>query len=86
MLVDIFAFMLVINIPGHSGIVKRAFALGRYLQNPSAMVVTLCGPGKEILPWKLSPLENFLTTDEKYGMVEQVPVDVTNQLLYKTRR
>ena len=50
------------------------------------MVVTLCGPGKEILPWELSPLENFLTTDEKYGMVEQVSVDVTNQLLYKTRR
>ncbi|XP_021296325.1 transcription elongation factor SPT6 homolog [Herrania umbratica] len=68
------------QLPGQSGIVKRAVALGRYLQNPLAMVATLCGPGKEILSWKLSPLENFLTADEKYGMVEQVLVDVTNQV------
>ncbi|KAF4388005.1 hypothetical protein G4B88_017038, partial [Cannabis sativa] len=61
-------------------IVKRAVALGRFLQNPLAMVSTLCGPGKEILSWKLNPLETFLTTDEKYGMVEQVMVDVTNQV------
>ncbi|KAJ9547975.1 hypothetical protein OSB04_020518 [Centaurea solstitialis] len=56
------------------GIVKRAVALGRYLQNPLAMVATLCGPSKEILSWKLSPLESFLTADEKYGMVEQIMV------------
>lgn len=62
------------------GIVKRAVALGRYLQNPLAMVATLCGPGKEILSWKLSPLESYLTPDEKYAMVEQVMVDVTNQV------
>ncbi|WRX12165.1 Spt6 acidic [Theobroma cacao] len=68
------------QLPGQSGIVKRAVAVGRYLQNPLAMVATLCGPGKEILSWKLSPLENFLTADEKYGMVEQVLVDVTNQV------
>ncbi|XP_022765684.1 transcription elongation factor SPT6 homolog isoform X1 [Durio zibethinus] len=68
------------QLPGQSGIVKRAVALGRYLQNPLAMVATLCGPGKEILSWKLNPLENFLTTDEKYGMIEQVLVDVTNQV------
>ncbi|OMO76033.1 hypothetical protein COLO4_25705 [Corchorus olitorius] len=68
------------QLPGQSGIVKRAVALGRHLQNPLAMVATLCGPGKEILSWKLSPLENFLTADEKYGMIEQVMVDVTNQL------
>lgn len=55
-------------------------ALGRYLQNPLAMVATLCGPGREILSWKLNPLENFLTPDEKYGMIEQVMVDVTNQV------
>lgn len=63
-----------------SGIVKRAVALGRQLQNPLAMAATLCGPGKEILYWKLSPLESFLTADEKYGMVEKVMVDVTNQV------
>lgn len=63
-----------------SGIVKRAVALGRYLQNPLAMTATLCGPGREILSWKLAPLENFLTPDEKYGMIEQVLVDVTNQV------
>lgn len=55
-------------------------ASGRYLQNPLAMVATLCGPGKEILSWKLSPLESYLTPDEKYSMVEQVMVDVTNQV------
>ncbi|KAK8629741.1 hypothetical protein V6N13_078570 [Hibiscus sabdariffa] len=68
------------QLPGTSGIVKRAVALGRYLQNPLAVVATLCGPEKEILSWKLNPLENFLTTDEKYSMIEQVLVDVTNQV------
>ncbi|XP_073222726.1 transcription elongation factor SPT6 homolog isoform X2 [Cicer arietinum] len=62
------------------GIVRRAVALGRYLQNPLAMVATLCGPRKEILSWKLSPLESFLNPDDKFGMVEQVMVDVTNQV------
>lgn len=62
------------------GIVKRAVALGRNLQNPLSMVATLCGPGKEILSWKLSPLESFISPDEKYGMIEQVMVDVTNQV------
>ncbi|KAL0359667.1 UNVERIFIED_CONTAM: Transcription elongation factor SPT6 [Sesamum angustifolium] len=62
------------------GIIRRAVALGRYLQNPLAMVATLCGPAREILSWKLNPLENFLTPDEKYGMIEQVMVDVTNQV------
>ncbi|KAE8714781.1 4-alpha-glucanotransferase DPE2-like isoform X1 [Hibiscus syriacus] len=63
-----------------SVIVKRAVALGRYLQNPLAMVATLCGPEKEILSWKLNPLENFLTADEKYSMIDQVLIDVTNQV------
>ncbi|XP_023920120.1 transcription elongation factor SPT6 homolog isoform X1 [Quercus suber] len=68
------------QLPGQSGIVKRAVALGRYLQNPLAMIATLCGPGREILSWKLSSLENFLNPDEKYGIIEQVLVDVTNQV------
>nr|DAD43000.1 TPA_asm: hypothetical protein HUJ06_001230 [Nelumbo nucifera] len=68
------------QLPGQSGIVKRAAALGRYIQNPLAMVATLCGPGGEVLSWKLCPLEQFLTPDEKYEMVEQVMVDVTNQV------
>ncbi|CAN6843125.1 unnamed protein product [Brassica oleracea] len=68
------------QLPQQSGIVKRAVALGRYLQNPLAMAATLCGPGREILSWKLHPLENFLQVDEKYGMVEQVMVDITNQV------
>ncbi|KFK40992.1 hypothetical protein AALP_AA2G071400 [Arabis alpina] len=68
------------QLPQQSGIVKRAVALGRYLQNPLAMVATLCGPGREILSWKLHPLENFLQLDEKYGMVEQVMVDISNQV------
>uniref|UniRef100_A0A2P2KHS7 Transcription elongation factor spt6 n=1 Tax=Rhizophora mucronata TaxID=61149 RepID=A0A2P2KHS7_RHIMU len=68
------------QLPGQSGIVKRAVALGRYLQNPLAMVATLCGPGREILSWKLNLHENFLTPDERYAMIEQVMVDVTNQV------
>ncbi|KAF8410945.1 hypothetical protein HHK36_003482 [Tetracentron sinense] len=68
------------QLPGQPGIVKRAVALGRYLQSPLAMVATLCGPGKEILSWKIGSLEHFLTPDEKYGMVEQVMVDATNQV------
>jgi transcription elongation factor SPT6 len=60
--------------------VKRAVALGRYLQNPLAMIATLCGPGKEILSWKLHTLEQFLTPDEKYDVLEQVMVDATNQI------
>ncbi|KAL1821112.1 hypothetical protein ACET3Z_015981 [Daucus carota] len=68
------------QLPLQSGIVKRAVALGRHLQNPLAMVATLCGPGKEILSWKLSPLEDFLTSDDKFGMIEQIMVDVTNQV------
>lgn len=62
------------------GIVRRAAALGRYLQNPLAMVATLCGPRREILSWKLSSFESFLNPDDKFGMVEQVMVDVTNQV------
>ncbi|CAL1390765.1 unnamed protein product [Linum trigynum] len=68
------------QLPSQPGIVKRAVALGRYLQNPLAMVATLCGPEREILSWKLNPLESFLTPDEKYSMVEQVLVDVTSQV------
>ncbi|XP_057970915.1 transcription elongation factor SPT6 homolog isoform X2 [Malania oleifera] len=68
------------QLPGQSGIVKRAVALGRHLQNPLAMAATLCGPAREILSWKLYSLESFLSPDEKYGIVEQVLVDVTNQV------
>ncbi|KAG8391086.1 hypothetical protein BUALT_Bualt01G0151200 [Buddleja alternifolia] len=49
-------------------------------KNPLAMVATLCGQGREILSWKLTPLEKFLNPDDKYGMIEQVMVDVTNQV------
>ncbi|GMI73270.1 hypothetical protein HRI_000996300 [Hibiscus trionum] len=68
------------QLPEQPGIVKRAVALGRYLQNPLAMVATLCGANKEIVSLKLSSSDNFLTPDEKYEMIEQVMVDVTNQV------
>ncbi|EFH64227.1 predicted protein [Arabidopsis lyrata subsp. lyrata] len=68
------------QLPQQAGIVKRAVALGRYLQNPLAMISTLCGPGKDILSWKLHSLQDFLDPDEKYEMVEQVMVDLTNQV------
>jgi transcription elongation factor SPT6 len=44
------------------------------------MVATLCGFRKEILSWKLHPLQEFLTPEEKYEVVEQVMVDATNQI------
>jgi transcription elongation factor SPT6 len=44
------------------------------------MIATLCGPRKEILSWKLHTLEQFLTPDEKYEVVEEVMVDATNQI------
>ncbi|KAK9725960.1 hypothetical protein RND81_05G180000 [Saponaria officinalis] len=68
------------QFPSQRGIVKRAVALGRYLQNPLAMVASLCGREKEILSWKLNPSESFLDADEKYVMVEQIMVDITNQV------
>lgn len=68
------------QLTGQPGIVKRAVALGRYLQNPLSMIATLCGPGREILSWKLNPLESFLAPDEKYEMIEQVMIDATNQV------
>ncbi|WCJ28699.1 hypothetical protein M5689_010381 [Euphorbia peplus] len=68
------------QLAGQPGIVRRAVALGRFIQNPLAMVATLCGPSREILSWKLSPLESFLNPDEKYAVIEQVMVDITNQV------
>lgn len=75
-----FSLLIINSVVPHAGIVKRAVALGRYLQNPLAMIATLCGPGREILSWKLCPLEQFLTPDEKFEMVEQIMVDATNQI------
>ncbi|KAI3888192.1 hypothetical protein MKW92_031893, partial [Papaver armeniacum] len=68
------------QLPGQPGIVRRAVALWSVPSEPLAMVATLCGPGKEILSWKLDSLDHFLTPDEKYDMVEQVMVDVINQV------
>ncbi|XP_073260366.1 transcription elongation factor SPT6-like isoform X3 [Populus alba] len=68
------------HLPGQEGIVKRAVALGRYLQNPLAMIATLCGVQKEIVSWKLTSLDHFLTPEEKYGMIEMLMVDITNQV------
>jgi transcription elongation factor SPT6 len=68
------------QLPAQTGIIRRAVALGRYLQNPLAMVATLCGPGKEILSWKLGSFDSFLTSDEKYAMIEQIMVEASNQV------
>ncbi|KAI4332888.1 hypothetical protein L6164_017762 [Bauhinia variegata] len=68
------------QLPRQEGFVKRAVALGRYLLNPLAMVATLCGVKKEIVSWKLTSLERFLTSDEKLEMIEWVMVDITNQV------
>ncbi|XP_047166736.1 transcription elongation factor SPT6-like [Vigna umbellata] len=68
------------QLPRQDGIVRRAVALGRYLLNPLAMVATLCGEENEIVCWKVTPLEKFLTSDEKLKMIEWVMTDVTNQV------
>ncbi|XP_050882451.1 transcription elongation factor SPT6 homolog isoform X9 [Lathyrus oleraceus] len=68
------------QFPRQYGIVKRAVALGRYLLNPLAMVATLCGVNKEVLSWKLNPLERFLSSDEKMEMIEWIMIDITNQV------
>ena len=62
----------------HRELVRHVVALGRYLQNPLAMVATLCSPSKELLSLKLHSLEHFLTPDEKYEAVKQVMVIATN--------
>ena len=68
------------QLPTQKGLVRHATALGRYLQNPLAMVATLCGPGREILSLKLHSLEHFLNPDERYEAIEQIMVTVTNQV------
>eukprot|EP00252_Welwitschia_mirabilis_P017917 TRINITY_DN3996_c1_g1_i1.p1 TRINITY_DN3996_c1_g1~~TRINITY_DN3996_c1_g1_i1.p1 ORF type:complete len:1701 (+),score=496.98 TRINITY_DN3996_c1_g1_i1:372-5474(+) len=68
------------QLPTQRGIVRRAAALGRNLQNPLAMLATLCGPGKEILSLKLHSLEDFLSPDEKYEATERIMMTVTNQV------
>lgn len=62
-----------------AGIVRRAVALGRFLQNPVTMVASLCGPTKEILSLRLHPMQNSLTNEELYEAVERVMVTVVNQ-------
>jgi transcriptional accessory protein Tex/SPT6 len=59
----------------------NAVALGRFLQNPLAMIAALYRLEREILSWNLGLLEHFLTPEEKNEMVEQVMVDVTNQVM-----
>lgn len=59
---------------------RRAVGLGRYLQNPLAMVATLCGPGKEVLSLTLHSMQSFLAPDEVYETIERVMITVTNQV------
>jgi transcription elongation factor SPT6 len=68
------------QLPGQPGIVRRAVALGRFLQNPVTMVASLCGPTKEILSLKLHPMQNCLTNEELYEAIERVMVTVINQV------
>ncbi|KAJ7545245.1 hypothetical protein O6H91_09G112200 [Diphasiastrum complanatum] len=62
------------------GIVRRAIALGRYVQNPLAMVSCLCGPEREILSLKLHHLQLFVNRDDLYESLEQVMITITNQV------
>ena len=54
--------------------------LGRYLQNPLVTVATLCGSKRGVLSWDICPHQEFLTPEEKYSVIEQVMLDVTNQV------
>ncbi|KAJ7556307.1 hypothetical protein O6H91_05G078100 [Diphasiastrum complanatum] len=62
------------------GIVRRAVALGRYLQNPLALVSSLFGPSRDILSLKLHISQNSLVPEELYEMLECVMITVTNQV------
>lgn len=62
---------------------RRAVGLGRFLQNPVAMVASLCGPTMEVLSLKLHPLQNCLTNEELYEAIECTMVTVTNQVSIK---
>ncbi|MCO5570094.1 hypothetical protein L7F22_023810 [Adiantum nelumboides] len=68
------------QLPGQPGIVRRAVYLGRYLQSPLASIASLCGPNREILSFGLHELQNFLTEDERYSVIEQTLVTITNQV------
>ncbi|KAG0613972.1 hypothetical protein M758_6G142000 [Ceratodon purpureus] len=68
------------QLPGKQGDVRRAVALGRFLQNPVAMVASLCGPSKEVLSIKFHPLQSFLSEEELFDIVERVMVTVVNQV------
>lgn len=65
----------------YSGTIRRAVALGRFLQNPVAMVASLFGPAREILSLKLHPLQNLLSGEELYDVLERVMITVVNQVL-----
>lgn len=83
-LVQFFTFLLSYP-PVHihlafAGIVRRAVALGRFLQNPVTMVSSLCGTMKEILSLRLHPMQNSLTNEELYETIERVMVTVVNQV------
>lgn len=63
-----------------AGIVRRAVALGRFFQNPVAMIASLCGPAKEVLSLHLHPMQSSLNSEEVYEAIERVMVTVTNQV------
>lgn len=69
-----------IQLPGQPGVVRRAVGLGRYLQNPVAMLASLCGPEMDILSVKFHSLQSFLSNEELYDVIERVVVTVTNQV------
>jgi transcription elongation factor SPT6 len=68
------------QLPGQPGIVRRAVALGRFFQNPVAMIASLCGPAKEVLSLHLHPMQSNLNSEEVYEAIERVMVTVTNQV------
>ncbi|KAI4983495.1 hypothetical protein ZWY2020_025361 [Hordeum vulgare] len=73
-----------VQLPGRSDTVKRAVALGRYLQNPLAMVAALCGPQKDIVEWKLHPFQDHLDVEERYEIAVQVMTYAENQIKGRT--
>lgn len=63
-----------------AGIVRRAVAVGRFFQNPIAMVASLCGSAKEVLSLRLHPMQSILKSEEVYEAIEYVMGMVTNQV------
>eukprot|EP00250_Pteridium_aquilinum_P002122 c12328_g1_i1 orf=3-4373(-) len=70
----------ITQLPKQPSIIRRAVALGRYLQNPLALIASLCNPSMDIVSLNLHPMQRFLSTEDLYSAIEKVMITVTSQV------